>query len=228
MSMTWAQIRDLYQKAVGNTASAANEWNLHLTEGYRRIAAKVDARELEKTDPGIATVASTDTITLPSDLFSVYQVDDVTSGVRLSPEPSGMRGRSQYLVSTTGMPATGRPIYWEVLGTKMFLRPTPDGVYTIRIRYKFQPPDLTVADLGSRPVTGEHYDMAIVWAAAASYLSVHPDANQPDPQGRTPLGAMQAQIDKKLQEQAVPRDLERMDQTGRMLVRGFYGFWMGR
>lgn len=227
MSNTWATLRDLYAKTIGQTQASMNEALVHLTEGYREVAARCEVRELENTGTNVSTVAGTDYVSLPTSpaVFVLLQVDDTTSGTRLWPEPSGMRGRSQYLEATTGVPAQGKPMYYEMTGTRLYLRPTPDAVYVLRLRYKIQPADLVAGDMTGRPATPDHLDMAIVFAAAISYLLTHPDANQPDDQGRKRSDQLIEAFNRKMQEPAIPKDRERFDQGARMAAKGFYGMW---
>lgn len=225
MSNTWATLRDLYTKTIGQTQASVNEALIHLTEGYREVAARCEVRELENTGTNVSTVAATDYVTLPTDCFVLIQVDDTTNGTRLWPEPSGMRGRSQYLEASTGTPAQGKPLYYEMSGTRLYLRPTPDAIYVLRMRYKIQPPDVTTAMLGQRPLTPDHMDMAIVFASAISYLLTHPDANQADDQGRRRSDGLIEAFNRKMQEPQTPKERERFDQGTRMVARGFYGMW---
>lgn len=220
--MNWAQIRQLYLSSCGPNAEVAGvEWDLHLNEGYRRVCSRVDMRELETTDTSVTTEDGLDYVPLPSDVFSVIQVDNVTSGFALQIEPAGMRGRSQYLDANSGKPPEALPQYWETSAQRLYLRPTPDDVYRLRIRYKVAPATVSQSTLDESPVLPEHLHMAVAWAAAVSFYSSHPDLNTERTSGLTRAVEYQQLFDKALQDPYVPKDRERMDLRGRAAIPGF-------
>lgn len=220
--MNWAQIRQMYLSACGGNAEAAGvEWEIHLNEGHRRVCSRVDMRELETTDTSVTTEDGLDYVPLPSDVFSVIQVDNITSGFALQIEPAGMRGRSQYLDASSGKPAEAAPQYWEPSAQRLYLRPTPDSVYRLRIRYKVAPQPIGQAQLDESPTLPEHLHMAIAWASAVSFYSSHADLNTERTSGLTRAVEYQQLFDKALQDPYVPKDRERMDLRGRAVIPGF-------
>lgn len=222
--MNWAQIRQLYVGATGPAEAGTAEWEIHLNEGYRRVCARVDVRQLETTDESVTTVNGTDFSVLPSDVFAVIQVDNTTSGNRLNPEPSGMRGRSRYLDSDAGKPAAGDPQFYDVTADRIYWRPTPDSAYQMRIRYKRNPPAVSIDKLDESPLLPEHLHSAVALAAAVSFYGSHAELNEERTSGLTRLVEYQGALDKALQDPMEPKQQERFDQSGRSYMPGFAGF----
>lgn len=223
--MNYAEIGNLFINSVKNPSGAASERFIHLTEGLRQVCARVDVRELETTDETIMTTDGQDYVVLPSNVFSVIQVDDITHGLRIQPEPSGMRGRSQYLDADSGKPSDGNPQWYDVTGQRMYLRPTPNGSYQLRIRYKMDPGAVDDTMLDQSPPLPEHLHMAVVYAASISFLNVHPDANEEkEALGATLSMLMQQTLDKKINDAQSPKQNERFDQSGRLYMPGFSRF----
>ena len=222
--MKWAQIRQLYLGATGQAEAASAEWEIHLNEGYRRVCARVDVRQLETTDESVTALDGQDYSALPEDVFSVIQVDNITSGNRLEPEPSGMRGRSRYLDSDSGKPAEAEPQFYDVTADRIYWRPTPDSSYQMRIRYKRNPPAVDIALMDEYPLLPEHLHSAVALAAATSFYSAHAELNEERSSGLTRLVEYQSALDKALQEPLEPKQQERFDQSGRMYMPGFAGF----
>lgn len=219
--MNWAEIRRLFISTCGQAPAATAEAYRHLTEGLSTISARLDLEEAESIDYGVATVASTDYVNLPSDLYHIIHVFELSSGQELEPEPGGIRGRANYLAQTTGMPSEGPPRWYARSGQKLYLRPTPDAAtYTIKVRGKAQMTELTEADLGSDPVLPQQYHMAIMWAAAISFLQTHPKILK-ELGGTEFVASLERQLNDRLANQELPKDRERFDKRGRMYLRGF-------
>lgn len=85
----------------------------------------------------LSTVASTETVALPSDFLReeeeleyvlfVYDADESDPWVPL-PRESYNKAKAKYTES-------GQPKYYEILGSNLYLRPIPDAVYTLRLLY---------------------------------------------------------------------------------------------
>jgi len=224
--MNWAEIRQLYISSCQEAAEAAATWDTHVNEGYKRVCARVDVRELETTDETISTTADQDYVALPTNVFSIIQVDDVTNAQRIQPEPDGMRGRSQYLdADNPTRPAPGKPLYYKPTGQRMYLRPTPDDTYSLRIRYKQHPPTVDETQLDEFPMLPEHLHVAVVYASAISFFDTHPDANKAVPEvGATYSLMLQQSLDTRIKEPFLPKERERFDQSGRSYIPGFSRF----
>lgn len=218
--MNWAGIRRLFLASVGSTTGAVEEWADHVTQGYRDVCSRISLQELEDGTT-VPTVIGQDYVTLPAGVFHVITIHDDTTGVRLNAEASGMRGRSRYLAPATGKPPAGKPRYYAVSDGLVWLRPTPDAIVSLMLRYKIQPAAITDADLGSFPLTSAHLDNAIVFKAAENYHLMHPDTNVPPEGGMAPSDRMAASFQAAMAEPQLPKDRERFDHTGRMYIRGF-------
>lgn len=218
--MNWAEIRKLFLRSVGETTGAAEEWSIHVTEGYRRTCSRLNVRELETTVDK-DTSDGIDYILLPTDVYHVIEVVNLTSGWPLVPEEAGVRSRSRYFEADESKPAEGEPTNYVLTGEKMFLRPTPDDTYTLRLRYRIQVPQVGMADMASEPIIPEQYHMAIVHASALSYLRTHLDADQVDPGAQSPSMRAEQAFQAALVEPDLPKDRERFDQRGRMYLKGF-------
>lgn len=220
--MNWAQVRQLYLGACNSVEAAGVEWEIHLNEGYRRVCSRVDMRELETTDETVSTTDGVDYVPLPTNVFSVIQVDNISSGFALQIEPAGMRGRSQYLDANSGKPPEAAPQYWEPSAQRLYLRPTPDDTYRLRIRYKVAPEAIDQTRLDESPALPEHLHTAIAYAAAVSCYSAHPEANtERTTSGLTRSVEYQQLFDKAVQDPFIPKDRERMDLRGRAVIPGF-------
>lgn len=220
--MNWAQIRQLYLSSCNSVEASGVEWEIHLNEGYRRVCSRVDMRELETTDESVNSTDGQDFVALPSNVFSVIQVDNITTGRALQIEPAGMRGRSQYLDVNSGKPPEAEPMYWEPSAQRLYLRPTPDSAYQLRIRYKVAPETVDQARLDESPQLPEHLHVAIAYAAAVSCYAAHPEANtERQTTGMTRSVEYQQLLDKMLQDPFTPKDRERMDLRGRAVIPGF-------
>lgn len=196
--MTWAQIRKLYLSACGGATAADQEWPVHLTQGYRRVASELDVPELHQPE------ASADVKEDPANPGTyldyvemdcgVYQIDSVvnlTKGIIMYPEPKGIVGRNQYIVETTGtygMPPKGDVTHYLRRGNRLLVRDRPrDGEpVKLAVHFKIQVPDVTADDLNSHPLTPSQYDMAIVHRAAESFFLMHKEANKPSGAGEPP------------------------------------------
>ena len=218
--MNWAQIRKLYLRSVGETTAAAEEWSLHVSEGYRRACSRLNVRELE-TAIDLTTLDGQDYLLLPANVYHVIECVNLTSGWPLAPEENGVRSRSRYFDADEEKPAEGEPTNYVLTGDKMFLRPTPDGAYELRLRYRIKPPTIGEADMGSEPVIPAQYHMAIVHGATVSYLRTHIEADQVPPGAQSPSLRAENSFQSALMEPDLPKDRERFDQRGRMYLKSF-------
>lgn len=187
MSMTWAQIRQLYLQAAGDSEVAREETYLHLSEGYRDVASRVDVPELSAIDASVTVTATNDYVEVPTIDFQVYALLDVynvTGNYPMYIEPAGMTGRNRFL-SDSGKPPSGSVTHWQRDGTKIYVRNTPTVDTVLRLRVRQQTPTISASDLNSRPITPPQYDMAIVSAAAENFYTLHPKLDQA-PDGQQP------------------------------------------
>lgn len=223
--MNWAEIGQAFINATKQAEEAAANKFLYLNEGYRNVCSRVDVRELESTDETISTTSGQDYTVLPANVFSIIQVDNTSTGRRIEPEPSGIRGRSQFLNADSGAPPSGAPQYYVPSGSRLFLRPTPDAVYTLRIRYKKHPEKIDETMEDQYPELPEHLHIAIAYAAAVSFMNLNPSLNEElQAVGATYSMLLQKALDGRLTEPMLPKDRERYDQSGRQVIPGFSRF----
>ncbi len=222
--MNWAEIRQVYASTCGQSPAAMADSLLHLSEANRTVSARLNVQDSETVQNEQATVASQDYVNLPSGLLHVIHVYEKVSGNEIIPEEGGIRGRAQHLAATTGMPPEGAPQYYAISNGRLYLRPTPDSTsYTVVIRGKAQPSDITEADLGDEPSLPAHYHMAVAWEAARSFLLTHPTvAKEQSGEGMNILQSLESQIEMRLrQTDILPKDRERFDNRSRVRLRGF-------
>ena len=219
--MNWSEVRQLYLSGCGEQPAAAAEALLHLNQGNFEICSKLDLQELEDED-SVSVALGEDYATLPSGILHIIQVDNVTEGRRMDPEEAGMRGRSRFLDSNSGVPPQGNPTYYTPANGRLYIRPTADGDYDLRIRFKKIPDTITSADWGIELELPAQYQMAVAHAAARSYLTSHPGKVPEEKAASAQLIATLTQsIGEKLTEPMRPKERERFDQRGRLLLQGF-------
>lgn len=223
--MKWHQIRDLFISSTKGATAASSEALLHLNEGYRELCAKLDVQELED-EIQLNYSAGDDSQPLTSQIFHIRHVDDLTNGKALEPEPAGMRGRSRFIEATTGKPPQGTPNYYVPSQGRLFLRPTADGDFVVRVRAKVHPSEITDASWGAEPTLPAQYHMTIAHAAAKSFLVSHPDVaaslNASGGEGYNAIADLRNAIEIKIKaELPLPKERERFDQRGRMYLPGF-------
>lgn len=219
--MNWAQIIDMYDKACGKASGAAQEWPIHVNEGYKALCARMNLEELDKRI-GLETISGVDYVPMPADIFHVISVANITTGDKLDPEINGMRGRMQFFdPAGTGLPVSGIPTNYAISGGRLYLRDTPNAIYQLELLGRARPDVVRDTDLDQRPVTPEHLDMAIVFAAARSFFSVHADSDVAAADGTRPSAKADANFNRAIQEPDLPKDRERFDQVGRVYLKGF-------
>jgi len=144
MALTLKQMREEVRAGMGQDGDIEPRIDKALNLAQQRIARAHRFEELfVSTD--LSTTASTQTLSLSSitNLDTIYSVVlvDSTSSRRLEKIQNRTWDKAiAQLQSTT----EARPIYYSIWGTStlQFL-PTPDAVYTIRVKYSKWPADLT-------------------------------------------------------------------------------------
>jgi hypothetical protein len=181
MGLSFTDIKRYFLSSCGDEAVARAEWTAHVSEGYRRVCAKLDLPELQKVET-VTVLAGTDKVSIPgfdANVYAILNVFDVTDGYPLRPEPDGMVGRDRYLVkgTTSAIPPAGAITNYIHDGTSLYVRYTPTYDTVLQVRVRQQPPNVTEADAtnGTMPLTPDQYDWAIVHYAVANFYMVHPD-----------------------------------------------------
>jgi phosphopantothenoylcysteine synthetase/decarboxylase len=215
---TFQDFQDYLSFRHGRNDAFTAYYPIWINLGYKQLATidrvwaikrSMDLPELE-TDADKVTVSGTAYIDTPTDCVSVIELYDATNNVRLD-----WYSWPNYVANTDRYTNTGKPTQWIRRGNKIFLYPTPDDVYTIRVYYRKLPAPLTagasvsilgaewddiileLADYQSRMWTRE-YDVAktirdAATARIAELMTIYSDEEkarrermQPDEQGLWP------------------------------------------
>lgn len=217
--MTIEEILHLFLKGAGNTPEAGIEKWIHLNESQRLLCGLLDLPQLHARTT-LSTVANQDYVTI--DDTAVYNVDWVvqrSTGRKLDPEPGGQRGRSRFFeVGQNRPPINANLTYWASMGvagggTRVYLRDTPDAIYTLDISYRQHPP--TWSDATSKsgsPILPLQYHMALVRGAIGSYLQLHPP---PLPEGGVDYSRGASMMEAVQAEITTPRNVVAEEQKDR-------------
>ena len=133
---TYAELQTAVQNWLhrGDLASIVPDF-IMLAEA--RINGDLDAR-LQDSTTTIATVAGTETITIPSDLINIrhlsVETDPVTTLKYNAPD--------QFEVAYP-YGASGVPLVYTVIGSSIYLAPIPDAAYSLDLIYKARVPSLS-------------------------------------------------------------------------------------
>jgi hypothetical protein len=176
MSLSWADISELYHNGCGNSDFSFKERFTHITEAYRGICAVLEVPELYIPNATVSTVANQDWVEMDPDVYSLVSVNLKDTGLKLTPEPGGMRGRMRYYESDqVRPPISGSVSFYVRKGNRLYLRDTPDAIMTLIVAFRMHPPEITASTtLTEHPITPPQYDMALVRWAMGSYFSIHP------------------------------------------------------
>lgn len=224
--MTWDEIRRLYQEACGSTPVAQSEAWVHLSDAYRTLCSRIDDPSVLAWDLELTTVIDQDYVSSAevtagqwNEIWAIVGLFNQTAAITMVPEPEGFRGRLRAL-QVDAKPAGGVPVYYVSHGDRIYLRGTPDEEYVLRAETRFQPPQLTDADLASSPVLDLQFHTLLAAQAAAGYFTFHPadraDGDRSVARGPELLAAVQSSwpgSDRKRDELAA------LDSTFR--VRGY-------
>lgn len=107
-----------------------------LNEAYRFIWDRYRFHANRTTNSSIATVAGTASYALPAGCDSIMSVKDTTNKVKLK-----KIGKDTY--DAKGTITNGKPTEYFRENNNIILWTTPDGIYTIRVRYKTAMTDLS-------------------------------------------------------------------------------------
>lgn len=110
--------------------------------------------QLDKADETITTVSGTKEYTLPTDVWWLRTIEDITNDFVLRKKTI-----DEIDLSTT---STGKPLRWARFGGQALIDPTPDGAYNFRLRYRKRPEKLSVAGTS---IVGDEWD-EVIWTLA--------------------------------------------------------------
>lgn len=116
-----------------------------INEAYSFIWDRYRFHANRTTDSSIVTVAGTASYALPADCDIIMSVRDVTNTTKLK-----KIGKDKY--DAKGVISNGKPTEYFRENNNLILWTTPDGAYTIRVRYKQAMTELSAgADIPSVP-----------------------------------------------------------------------------
>lgn len=228
-SMTFARIRENFLQAVGKSEISAQEAWDHITEGYRETLRQGDFPEVFREEVRLSVDLDEehpgdflDYVELPCDYMTIYSVFNEQVGSPINFEPSGWRGRERFLQlsspkDTRAKPPNGEVRWFVPMGTRIYLRDTPNSDTTLKVSYRIQPPTLNDSDANEHARTPPQSDWAIVWFAAANYFKAHPMVQG----AKENVGSFEQQAQAKLHSRYNP-DVE-VEKTAfnRMRVAGY-------
>lgn len=102
-----------------------------------RIYGDLNSRQ-QDTVTTLSTVASQDYVDLPSDFINARTLTDVTTTPY---NPLEYVSPDQFYKQYDGLSA-GRPLAYTIIGSKYYLAPTPDAVYSLKNVYQAKVPAL--------------------------------------------------------------------------------------
>ena len=167
--MTASDMITLVRLGISETSETLSDTQILrlLNQSYLELAGSIDHRELDAST-SITTSASTAEYTLSaSDVLRITNITDTTNGIRQR-EISAYQ-YDQYTQSET---PTGAPVYYFYSGSsgqykQLTFYPTPDGTYTLAVRYQKKPAELVTTPSATSPIIHELWDDSIVHRAVS-------------------------------------------------------------
>jgi hypothetical protein len=182
------------------TSARITRW---LNEAYTTIVRKSRLASFEATTD-LAFVAGTPNQNLPATTLSILGVVDRTSNGRPLGRITGALADTQTSVGP------GAPQAYYLQGNQLYLFPTPNASYTVRVRYLSQPTALTAGT--DQPALPTYYhDALVAYAISRAYRS------EDDPQQAI---AFMADFDRRTAEMIVAMRAENID--GPLQVPGMW------
>ena len=224
MARTWGDLRRLYLSACKNQQAARTEAWDNLGEAHRLVSARLDLPELAEIDESVTVASGNDYVTMATvgfSVFAVFTVFNVTDGIIMRPEPSGMIGREALLEKTTGKPASGTLTHYQRDGVRLYVRGTAAANTQLRVRGKKRASDLSESDIANAPTTTPEYDRAIVAKAAELFFLLHGDENTADAKGRTLSDKFGEAFNSLLPLPESPRVAENLPRTEVIRLSGY-------
>lgn len=162
MSIAGYTFLELQEEVLSHQFSAAKYRDLvkaWLNQGQRRSVIESEIRTQEASDE-FSTEANVSSYTLPTD-FS-REIDFYNTETHELLIPVGVRDYDSFPTST------GRPYTYTVVGNKLVLYPTPDGVYPLAFRYWKLPSDM-VNDTDTPEIPVQYHELLIAYAMKKAF-----------------------------------------------------------
>jgi hypothetical protein len=128
-------------------------------EALLRIGRQLRAPENEGTAT-LTTTSGQATVNDPTDIAHVRSLFDSQRAIKLQPV--------QLDDIDSAWQTTGQPYAYAVDGATLRLYPTPNGIYTLQLRYWKLPPKL-VADTDVPAIPEEYHSLLVTWALFRFY-----------------------------------------------------------
>lgn len=120
-----------------SSANYGDRINTWANEAQRKIFREVKMRAGESSAT-LPTTANVSTLALPSDFEELISLFNISSNPAEELHPTIDEDEFDSLVSETGT-----PFWFRIVGSNIYLSPTPDSTYSIRLRYWKLPTDLS-------------------------------------------------------------------------------------
>jgi hypothetical protein len=173
-----------------------------INEAVGKVSRRVNLIQPLQGNATIETSAGVDTYDLPADDIRIHSLRDTETGESL--DDVGIDAVDQSVASQ------GRPAAFALWEGQLRLYPTPDGVYTLELRYE-RDYGLLAADGDVLPLPDAYADLAVNYARARLF------EREDDFEAAQ---AWQARFESELLE--LRADLGRQDRTRRRQVRGMW------
>lgn len=133
---------------LGNRTDITSRLPVWINDAYYEIlmAPRFAFYELDKQATAVTTT-SLRAYTLPTDLWFILSVRDTTNNRKIR--------RSHWNIYDKRAATEGIPSTYARFGSTIELDPTPDGAYTLIIRYRYRPSELSS---GVSPIVGREWD----------------------------------------------------------------------
>jgi hypothetical protein len=159
----YADYQDIWQNVLDHGFSSAQYQQYAkdaVNQAQREVAKRLDVRAWY-AESSLNTTGGSDVLTLPTDFLRADYLYNDTDDDPLDAAEDGLF-IEQY--GTT----QGKPLYWIVLGTQIRLRPIPDAVYALKLRY-YKRPTAMSADGDVPEIPLEHRHLLETYAVAKCF-----------------------------------------------------------
>lgn len=130
-----------------------------VNQAQQYIAAQTDFREFF-TSATTALAAGTEDLTLPTDFSRLYSAVALQSGTEGNQTLSPVTPNDFDRLPTD---STGKPQFYDVVGSTISVYPTPDASYTIQLRY-WRVPDTLTNDTDVPEIPAEYHHLLTTYS----------------------------------------------------------------
>jgi hypothetical protein len=142
----------------GDGLTALNNW---IDFAYRSLVHTIRFPQFERLDTTQSTSVSNAYITIPTGIYNIFTIFDITNANYIEPLPGGWEEYERRGVLSAN---AGKPSRWTRLNNLVYFEPRPDAVYALRL-FALDEPSLIAP--GTEPVIPEVWHMGIVFRAVA-------------------------------------------------------------